>query len=167
MKGKENERAGLNQRWMDVEQTLIWSPQVSPTDTTTSVFPVYLSVYVSMRTGQTGCVSDPNLCVCVCVCVVCMMPYTFYTKWLRPTEYSTGIHTLNHTVKHRNSKGSRKWGRNTSQKQTGGAAWESAPWQTPAAMAPSWQSALEGKQTWFQNQCLSKSQQLVTLVKQL
>lgn len=86
---------------------------------------------------------------CVCVCVVCMMPYAFYTKWLRPTECSTGIHTLNHTVKHYNSKSSRKWGRNTSHKQTGGVAWESAPWQTPAATAPSWQSALEGNKLDF------------------
>lgn len=82
---------------------------------------------------------------CLCVCIVCMMPYTFYTKWLRPTECSTGIHTLNHTVKHCNSKGSRKWGRNTSHKQTGGVAWESTPWQT----APSWQSALEGNKLDF------------------
>lgn len=99
------------------------------------------------------CLSPTFVCVCVYCVLVCMMAFTPCAKWLRPTECSRGIYTLNHTVQHCNTKGNRKWGgersRNTSHRQTGSVAWKSVPWQSPVAMTPSRQNAVEGNKLDF------------------
>lgn len=124
-----------------------------------------------VHTGQTG-VCLTLTCVCVCIVLMCMMPFTLCTKWLRPTECSWGIYTLNHTVQHSTprateSEAQRQAETQVIRRQAGSTAWESVPWQTLVATAPSWQNALERNKLDSEINVPPNHNSLVTLVKQL
>lgn len=121
-RGEENEKGGRTQSKMNgwwTNARLVYAVS----SVSHSVFSPLLycnkSACMCAHTQVKLVVSEPNLCVCVYgvyYVVMCTMAFSQCAKWLRPTECSRGIYTLNHTVQHCNTKGNREWGRERSRK---------------------------------------------------